>query len=603
MKCNISPCLSLQSTEWKCSKCNLLFCTLICLSKHISTTHTAITKESSFLSKGIFLNNQISSDPYYNFTNFEFVFTSNRQLKCIGSGAFGNLYLARNKLDNKHFAIKQVNKDKVIETGAPLSIIKREIGYHIKLIHPGIVRLFSQYEDSKNFYMIMEFIPKGTLFQEIQKNKGLSEEKTFKYFIQVASAIHFLHQNGLAHRDIKPENILIDNDGNAKLCDFGWCVDVSKGERSTFCGTYEYMAPEIVNDQMYDYSTDIWSLGVLLYEMIHSYSPFRAKLNNDAMTDIFKNIKERKYTIDKPISLECSEIIDKLLTSDTKQRIKVNEIFEASWVKKREPKPIKILNSSFNTNKTTELNKPIDRVLIRKEIKPIEETIPNLKEVQELKTTSNNNAHLSSFSLNQEKETKSNIENTTPSSLIIEDNIQIFQNNTQLSSSLMKKEEKLHINNHYQSSSTQNQVKESKIQFQKPQNESRKNKNEFDDIISKVHKANESKEYSFKSKKIVKQIKKEKKKENAKLFNLLTSNPNNKNNRLLLESNDQANTSLNFNLNKSIVNLGQLNKTGLPTSKKLNIDDLDISESEEFAFLKDIKNYHPSKKTYDPSKV
>jgi serine/threonine protein kinase len=108
----------------------------------------------------------------------------------------------------------------------------------------------------------------------------LPEKESFKYFIQVTAAVQFLHSIGLAHRDIKPENILLDEDRNVKLCDFGWCVDVSKGERMTFCGTYEYMAPEIVDEKYYDYSIDVWSLGVLLYEMIHGFSPFRPNKKN-----------------------------------------------------------------------------------------------------------------------------------------------------------------------------------------------------------------------------------------------------------------------------------------------------------------------------------
>ena len=156
-------------------------------------------------------------------------------------------------------------------------------------------------------------------------------------FIQVACAIYFLHSNGLAHRDIKPENILIGNDDRVKLCDFGWCVDISQGERATFCGTVEYMSPEIINDQSYDYSTDIWSLGVLLYEMTHGYSPFsvREKVPN-VTKQIFENINARNYTINKNLSPELVDLIGKMLTIDMKSRIKIGQVFEHSWVKKNE---------------------------------------------------------------------------------------------------------------------------------------------------------------------------------------------------------------------------------------------------------------------------
>ena len=162
----------------------------------------------------------------------------------------------------------------------------------------------------------MEYAQKGNLYQYIQKKKGISENEAFKYFIQVASAIYFLHKHGYIHRDIKPENILIDDNFDIKLCDFGWCVSIEKGERTTFCGTYEYMAPEMVNDEFYDMGIDIWSLGVLLYEMIHGYSPFRAHNNfvqdaKSAQVEIFVNIKNNKYTIDKEMSEECIDLIAK----------------------------------------------------------------------------------------------------------------------------------------------------------------------------------------------------------------------------------------------------------------------------------------------------
>ena len=126
----------------------------------------------------------------------------------------------------------------------------------------------------------MEYVDNGTLFNKIQKTNGMPEEKALKYFVQVSAAIFFLHENQLIHRDIKPENCLIDKSDNVKLCDFGWTVEISKGERITFCGTYEYMAPEIIKEIPYNHMIDVWSLGVLLYELIHSFSPFRVFLIN-----------------------------------------------------------------------------------------------------------------------------------------------------------------------------------------------------------------------------------------------------------------------------------------------------------------------------------
>ena len=291
---------------------------------------------SPFLVKGEFKYNAQIENKNYPLSDFTIIKDSSFQNKSIGKGAFGEIFLIKNKKDNKLYALKQINKKNVLESGASLEIIKREISIHIRITHPYIVKLYSTVEDDREYNMIMDYIPNGTLFSLIQKHHGLSENESFKYFIQVASAIQFLHYNGLAHRDIKPENILIDEKKNIKLCDFGWCVDISKGERQTFCGTYEYMAPEIVNDELYDYGIDIWSLGVLLYEMIHGYSPFRANNNcKDVMKEIFDNITNMKFEIHKKISKDCIDLM-KLLLAEKDKRIKINDIFKHPWVKKFE---------------------------------------------------------------------------------------------------------------------------------------------------------------------------------------------------------------------------------------------------------------------------
>ena len=229
----------------------------------------------------------------------------------IGAGSFGQVYLAKHNKDGKLYAIKYIKKEKVISAQQSLDIIYREILLQRSFVHDNIVRLYHFVEDKEKFFMIMEYMQGGTLFSLIRKHKGFEEKEAFKYFIQVCSAIYFLHENGYAHRDLKPENLLLDDKGNLKLCDFGWCVDVSSGERATFCGTYEYMAPEIVKEIPYDQSIDIWSLGVLLYELIHGYSPFRAveDQKGDNYEEIFKNIVKHKYVIEKDISKNCENLI------------------------------------------------------------------------------------------------------------------------------------------------------------------------------------------------------------------------------------------------------------------------------------------------------
>ena len=332
---------------------------------------SSLSPISPFIIEGEFLDYKPQIKEKYSLQNFNYLTDKNNNPIIIGKGGYGKLYLSRNMIDNKKYAIKNISKKKMKEMKISPSIIKREIDIHIRINHPHIINLFSYLEDRYNYYLAMEYAKKGNLYQLIQEKKGLNENEAFNYFIQVVSAIHFLHINGYAHRDIKPENILLDENYQIKLCDFGWCVNVSKGERITFCGTYEYMAPEMINDEFYDMGIDIWSLGVLLYEMIHGYSPFRAhfflKDAKSAMKEIFMNIKNNNYTIDRKISKECINLIDKLLTIDPKKRIKVNEIFLHPWVVKYEKKyfpefkRINVINNEYNeeNNIDEEINEDI----------------------------------------------------------------------------------------------------------------------------------------------------------------------------------------------------------------------------------------------------
>ena len=104
-----------------------------------------------------------------------------------------------------------------------------------------------------------------------------------------------MHKNDYIHRDIKPENILLFENNLVKLCDFGWCVKLTLAQRTTFCGTFEYMAPEMIKKNLYGKEIDIWALGILLYEMIHGHSPFRPRKSSFTDEDIINNIINQNY--------------------------------------------------------------------------------------------------------------------------------------------------------------------------------------------------------------------------------------------------------------------------------------------------------------------
>jgi serine/threonine protein kinase len=246
----------------------------------------------------------------YPFKNFKSVKVGNA-CTILGKGTFGNVFLSKNTEDGKFYSIKQVSKNKLAQDGSDL-VFENELQIHPRLNHEHIIKFFNYYETEDSYYLILEYASKGSLFDLLRSTNctGIPEKEAFKYFIQITSAVFFLHENKLIHRDIKPENILLDENNKAKLSDFGWCVQLTLENRNSFCGTYEYMAPEMISETPYNFSVDIWALGVLLFELLHGYSPFRANSNrDDYYLEVFQNISKSSFKIEKELSENCVDLL------------------------------------------------------------------------------------------------------------------------------------------------------------------------------------------------------------------------------------------------------------------------------------------------------
>ena len=290
---------------------------------------------SPFLVKGI-LNDTIIYDSIYSLKHFEPVFDLNGKIKTIGSGSYGQVYLGLNTITNEYYAIKHMDKKNIQNLLHSLTAVQKEIEIQSKIEHPNIVKLLYVKETDISYDLIMEYAKGGNLFHFIRKTKGLSEDLSFSLFIQVVNAINFLHENDLIHRDIKPENILMFENNIVKLCDFGWCVKLNGQQRGTFCGTTEYMSPELVNRSGYGKEIDVWSLGILLYEMIHGYSPFRPNKPEFDEKDVMENIINHNIVFEKNVSYECQKLIYGLLEPNIRNRYKVEDIYNSEFVKKYE---------------------------------------------------------------------------------------------------------------------------------------------------------------------------------------------------------------------------------------------------------------------------
>jgi len=360
MKC--SKCLNNISEKVKCLLCEEYFCSKKCMELHIISSHNKekmmndkkinnnlnnkkksnshIGKEndrekninSPYIIQGI-LNIKRTYDEKYNLNNFVKV-TENGSPIIIGGGSFGQVFLVKNKFNKKLYAIKHMEKKLLAEKLNNLDGIYKEIYIQSRIDHPNILPILYVSETVSDFDLVLEYAPYGSLFFFIRKNKRLNEPLTFSLFIQVVNAVYFLHKNNLIHRDIKPENILIFKNNIIKLCDFGWCAKLEEGQqRVTFCGTTEYMSPELVNHEEYSKEIDVWSLGILLYEMVHGYSPFRPDKPKFKPKDVIQNIRRHNLKFSKKVSDECKELIYHLLEEDPNKRIKVEDIFYSDFVK------------------------------------------------------------------------------------------------------------------------------------------------------------------------------------------------------------------------------------------------------------------------------
>ena len=245
----------------------------------------------------------------------------------IGKGGFGEVWKVNHKKSNDLFVIKVLDK-KRLKSQKLIEQLNLEIKIMYKVHHPHIMQLINHFEDDNNFFMIMPYASRGQLYTLLKKNVKLEQKMTAQFIRETISAVKYLHEHNIIHRDIKPENILLDQNYRVKLSDFGWSNFCSPDEkRKTFCGTPEYLSPEMVMKLPHDYRVDIWSLGVLLFECLAGYPPFTGQ--NEI--ELFRNIKQLKikWPIDFPPL--AKNLVSKILKINPEERPSLDEILKHSW--------------------------------------------------------------------------------------------------------------------------------------------------------------------------------------------------------------------------------------------------------------------------------
>lgn len=283
-------------------------------------------------------------------------------IKTLGTGAFGTVKLVKSKKSGNLYAIKIIFKQNVTraQMGAQL---QKEISIMKSLKHPNIVQIHQCLSSADYIYIVMDFAPGGELFTKITRGGTLSNNECRRYVRQLCSALKYCHSLNVCHRDIKPQNILLDENDNALLADFGFAsimswdeeVDHSSGKfnrddgvptameftnnithedismeapsrlmkkMSTICGTMGYMAPEIYNrDKYYGDKADVWSLGVVIYVLLVGFMPFR---ETDTVKDVFK--------VPKHVGNDATDFMSKMLILEPENRWSARRLLEHPWL-------------------------------------------------------------------------------------------------------------------------------------------------------------------------------------------------------------------------------------------------------------------------------
>ncbi|XP_063146514.1 protein kinase C eta type [Candoia aspera] len=240
-------------------------------------------------------------------------------IRVLGKGSFGKVMLAKTKETGYLYAVKVLKKDVILQDDDVECTLTEKRILTLARNHPFLTQLYCCFQTADRLFFVMEFVNGGDLMFHIQKSRRFDEVRARFYAAEIISALMFLHERGIIYRDLKLDNVLLDHEGHCKLADFGMCKEgIHDGiTTATFCGTPDYIAPEILQEMLYGPDVDWWAMGVLLYEMLCGHAPFEAE-NED---DLFEAILNDEIAYPSWLQEDAVTILKAFMTKNPQMRL------------------------------------------------------------------------------------------------------------------------------------------------------------------------------------------------------------------------------------------------------------------------------------------
>ncbi|XP_003738362.1 serine/threonine-protein kinase PLK4-like [Galendromus occidentalis] len=281
--------------------------------------------------------------------------------KLLGRGGFAHVYHGTCRKTGVDVAIKMIDKEQMRAAGLT-SRVQQEVSIHCRLRHPSIVELLTFFEDDANVYLIVEFCHGGEVQKYLETRETLSETEARHFLVQVAHGMQYLQSHNILHRDLSLSNLLLTQDLQVKISDFGLATQLRypSEKHTTMCGTPNYIPPEIAARSGHGLEVDLWSLGCMLYTFLTGSPPFHDPKIRSTLTKVVMS----SIQIPSNLSAEARDLIGKLLQKDPRQRIRLSEVLSHPFMcrsvsllnRARLPVPSKASNSAYGPKPSEPLN-------------------------------------------------------------------------------------------------------------------------------------------------------------------------------------------------------------------------------------------------------